>query len=81
MNDTAAVLPTFYGESDAKVWLRSKLGVDYCNYRFAFRDDPAMVEQYGIQYAIGDWPGIPHDYNIMVDGRVAMIGCHDWLYC
>jgi hypothetical protein len=70
-----ADLPEFYGEKDAKVWLTEKVGVEYCNYRFAYRDDQPSVEQYGLQYAIGDWQGISHDYNVMVDGRLAMIGC------
>lgn len=68
-------MPTFYGESDAKVWLQSKVGVEYCNYRFAFRDDQPAVEQYNLQYVIGDWQGISHDYDIIVDDRLVMIGC------
>lgn len=78
MNDTAAVLPAFYGESDAKVWLECMIDTtSYFNYRFAFRDDSKAVIEYGYVLALPSITDtqVEYDFPVIVGGRRAMIGC------
>ena len=67
--------PTFKTKEDAYVWLDDQVD-DPCidNYRFAFKDDEAMMKIYDEQ-AEGGCCGIA-DYNVIVDGREATVGCN-----
>jgi hypothetical protein len=73
--DFKLLLPTFYGEADAKVWMEGMVN-DPCinNERFAYIEDHiALVEYYDRQEqgCCGSF-----DADIIVDGRLAIIGCN-----
>lgn len=71
MNNT----PTFKSKDEAFVWLDDHID-DPCidNYRFAFKDDGVAMGRYEDQKADGCCGSA--DYDVIVDGREATIGCN-----
>ena len=69
------VLPSFASKEDAIEWMDAKVD-DPCtdNYRFAFVDDAAAMEEYDDQVQSGCCGFF--DEDVIVDGKKATIGCN-----
>jgi len=68
--------PEFQTEADAWDWLAVQVEMEDCvdNHRFAFEDDDAAM----VTYNQAAWDGCcgSCDYDIIVAGRLACIGCN-----
>jgi hypothetical protein len=72
---TSSDLPSFDSREAAQEWMETTLGEDCMdNYRFAYVDDAAAMTSYAEQSAQGCCGSF--DKDIIVAGRLAMIGCN-----
>lgn len=68
-------IPQFATEQEARAWLDAQVDDDYVdNERFAYKDDQAAMEAYVRQAADGCCGDA--DYDVIVAGRPATIGCN-----
>ncbi len=67
--------PQFASKEEAIEWMEREID-DPCmdNYRFAFKDDEGAMNEYELR-AIDGCCGSA-DYDVLVDGRLATIGCN-----
>lgn len=74
---TTKILKTFYSEKEASDWMYNEAVVDeeyIDNYRFAFQDEHWSMSAYS--KALSEGCCGYFDEEIMVNGRLATIGCN-----